>query len=440
MAHEKMGVWSVVAVGVGGMVGGGIFAVLGLSVQLAQGGAPVAFAIAGLIALLTTYAYARLSTTFPSRGGTVTFLNKAFGTGAFTGSLNLLLWLSYIVMLSLYASAFGSYGAVFFPEAMQGWAKHVLISGVIVGITGLNLLSADLIGRAERWIVAFKLLILMVFIALGVRGIDPVQLQPDTWASPLAIASGGMIIFLAFEGFELIANTAEEVQHPERTLPRAFYGAVLFVLVLYVLIAGTTVGTLTTDKIVDAKEYALAAAAEPFMGQLGFKLVAIAALLSTVSALNATLYGTARLSFIIAKSGELPAVLEKKIWNQPIEGLLITSGLTLLVANVFNVSGISTMGSSGFLLIFAAVNFANVRLYRQTHSNRWISWVGTVACLAAVTVLLHQTAQTQPQNLWVVVIMVGLACGIELGYRRVTNRPIHLHFPKTETPDDRPTP
>jgi amino acid transporter len=426
MAADKMGFWSVVAVGIGGMVGGGIFAVLGLSVQLAQGGAPIAFAIAGLIALLTTYAYAQLTVTFPSRGGTVTFLNKAFGTGIFTGSLNLLLWLSYIVMLSLYASAFGSYGAVFFPDAMQGWAKHLLTSGAIIGITGLNMLSAELIGRAESWIVAFKLLILVLFIALGIRGVDPAQLQPETWASPMAIASGGMIIFLAFEGFELMANTAEEVQQPRRTLPRAFYSAVVFVLVLYVLIAGTTVGTLPTDRIVEAKEYALAAAAEPFMGSVGFKLVAIAALLSTASALNATLYGTARLSFIIAQSGELPAALERKIWDKPIEGLLITSLLTLVVANVFNISGISTMGSAGFLLIFAAVNFANVRLYRQTHSYRWLSLLGTVACIAAVTVLLHHTAQTQPQNLWVVVAMVGLAVVIEVLYRRFTQRPIDL--------------
>jgi amino acid transporter len=426
MAADKMGFWSVVAVGIGGMVGGGIFAVLGLSVQLAQGGAPIAFAIAGLIALLTTYAYAQLTVTFPSRGGTVTFLNKAFGTGIFTGSLNLLLWLSYIVMLSLYASAFGSYGAVFFPDAMQGWAKHLLTSGAIIGITGLNMLSAELIGRAESWIVAFKLLILVLFIALGIRGVDPAQLQPETWASPMAIASGGMIIFLAFEGFELMANTAEEVQQPRRTLPRAFYSAVVFVLVLYVLIAGTTVGTLPTDRIVEAKEYALAAAAEPFMGSVGFKLVAIAALLSTASALNATLYGTARLSFIIAQSGELPAALERKIWDKPIEGLLITSLLTLVVANVFNISGISTMGSAGFLLIFAAVNFANVRLYRQTHSYRWLSLLGTVACIAAVTVLLHHTAQTQPQNLWVVVAMVGLALVIEVLYRRFTQRPIDL--------------
>lgn len=372
-----------------------------------------------MIALITTYAYVQLSLTFPSRGGTVTFLNKAFGTGVFTGGMNLLLWLSYVVMLSLYASAFGSYGATFFPETIQAWLKHLLISGVIIGITGVNLLSADLIGKAESWIVAFKLIILGVFILIGIRGVEPQNLQPSNWAAPVSLIAGGMIIFLAYEGFELMANTAEDVKQP----------AVIFVILLYVLIAGITIGSLPTQQVIAAKEYALAAAAKPLLGQAGFSLIGIAALLSTASAINATLYGTSRLSYMIAKSGELPAALEKKVWNQPIEGLLITSGLTLIIANLFDLSGISTMGSSGFLLIFAVVNFANVKLHQQTNSHRWISFLGTVACLAAVVVLLTQTAQTNPQNLWIVIFMVVLAFLIEIIYRQFTNRQIHLNHP-----------
>ena len=111
-----IGFFEAASIGVGGMVGGGIFAVLGLAVELAGGGTPVAFVVAGLVALVTAYSYSRLAVTFPSSGGTVTYLNQAFGTGAVTGSLNVLLWLSYVVMLSLYAFAFGSYGATFFPR------------------------------------------------------------------------------------------------------------------------------------------------------------------------------------------------------------------------------------------------------------------------------------------------------------------------------------
>jgi len=116
---RSIGYWAAVAIGVGGMVGGGIFAVLGLAVQLAHGGTFVAFFLAGIVALITSYSYAKLSVKFPSRGGTVEFLNQAFGTGLFTGGSNILLWLSYVVMLSLYSYAFGSYGATFFPESTQ---------------------------------------------------------------------------------------------------------------------------------------------------------------------------------------------------------------------------------------------------------------------------------------------------------------------------------
>ena len=116
---RRIGLWGVVSIGIGGMVGGGIFAVLGLSVQIAGGGAPVAFLVAGLVALLTARSYALLSTSFPKRGGTVTFVNRAFGRGLFTGGINVLLWLSYIVMLALYAQAFGSYAASFLPPAQQ---------------------------------------------------------------------------------------------------------------------------------------------------------------------------------------------------------------------------------------------------------------------------------------------------------------------------------
>ncbi len=421
----KLGLWPVVAIGVGGMVGGGIFAVLGLAVELAHGGTPVAFALAGVVALLTTYSYAKLSVTYPSRGGTVTFLNKSFGAGMFTGSFNVLLWLSYVVMLSLYAYAFGGYGATFLPEAWQAIGKHVLISFSIVTIAGLNLMSADIIGKAEDWIVGLKIAILLFFVGVGFTGVQTARIMPETWTPSLQLAAGGMIIFVAYEGFELIANTAHDVQDVKRTLPRAYYTAVGFVMALYVLVALVTVGNLPVDKIVAAKDYALAEAARPFLGQAGFTLIAVAAMLSTASAINATLYGSARLSYSIARSGELPAVLERKVWGQPVEGVLITAVLTLFTANVFDLTAISTMGSAGFLLIFAAVNAANALHASHTKSRAWISFIGAGACAAALGALIWQTARTSPGKLWVLVAMVALAVGIEGAYR-LAKREIHL--------------
>jgi amino acid transporter len=422
----KIGLLAVVAIGIGGMVGGGIFAVLGLAVQLAHGGTPVAFALAGAVALLTTYSYAKLSVAYPSRGGTVAFLNRAFGAGMFTGSLNVLLWLSYVVMLSLYAFAFGSYGATFLPEVWQATGKHALISLIVIMITGLNLLSAELIGKAEVWIVGLKVVILLFFVGAGLAGVETSRIAPGSWSPSLQLVAGGMIIFVAYEGFELIANTAHDVRDGAHTLPRAYYIAVGFVIALYVLVALVTVGNLAVDKIVAAKDYALAEAARPFLGQAGFTLIAVAAMLSTASAINATLYGSARLSYSIAHSGELPAVLGRKVWSEPLAGLLITAGLTLFVANAFDLTSISTMGSAGFLLIFAAVNTANIFQASQTRSRGWISAAGAAACLAALGALVWQTARTGPSKLWVLAALVALAVMIEGGYR-IARREIRLH-------------
>jgi amino acid transporter len=423
---KRIGLLSVIAIGIGGMVGGGIFAVLGLAVELAGGGTPIAFAIAGLVALITSYSYARLSVTYPSQGGTVEFLNQAFGVGLLTGGLNILLFLSYIVMLALYAFAFGSYGASFFSPVSQPFWRHVLLSGIIILLTVLNLLGSRKVGDVEEWIVGIKLLILLGFVGVGLFSVNTQRLQPSTWMPAVQLIAGGMIIFVAYEGFELIANTARVVVDPRKNLPRAYFIAVIFVICLYILVALVTVGNLPLNQILAAKDYALAESARPFLGSFGFTLIAIAALLSTSSAINATLYGTARVSYIIAKDGELPALLERKVWRRPVEGLLITSGLTLLIANIFDLNSISAMGSAGFLLIFAAVNAANIRLWNKTGSRRLIPVVGLVTCLAALGALVWEGIKISPIGLVVFGGMIVLSFAIEYVYRRLTHREIRL--------------
>ncbi len=422
----KIGFWELTAIGIGGMVGGGIFAVLGLATQLAKGATPVAFIIAGMVALITTYSYKNLSVTFPSKGGTVTFIDRGFGIDIFTGGMNILLWLSYIIMVSLYAFAFGSYGAALLPASIHPLSKHLLASVAIIVITVLNLFNAETIAKAELWIVGLKVLILCVFIALGVTLIDVDRLKPVTWAPPLQLVAGGMIIFLAYEGFELIANAAEDVRDYRKVLPRAYYSAVIFVILLYVLIAAITVGSLPVGKIVASKDYALAEAARPSMGNIGFKLIAVAAMLSTASAINATLYGAARLSYVVAKEGELPKALEKKIWKEPVEGLLITAAMALLAANLLNLESISTIGSAGFLLIFAAVNGANVLMHKKTGSNRYISIAGVLVCLGALFALIWQTAVTKASNLWFLVVIIAVSFAVEIIYRSIKTRRFHL--------------
>jgi amino acid transporter len=417
-AHEarRVGLWGAVAIGVGGMVGGGIFAVLGLSVQIAGAGAPIAFLLAGGVALLTARSYALLSRSYPSRGGTVTFVNHGFGPGRFAGGINVLLWLSYIVMLSLYASAFGSYAASLMPSGAHDVWKHVFLSLVIVGLTALNVADAATVARTERYVVAIKIAILLLFVGVGLAGISSARLAPSRWtASPLALLAGGMIIFLAYEGFELIANAAEDVEEPGRTLTMAYYISVGSVIVLYVLVAIVAVGSLPVEALVHARDYALAEAARPSLGSVGFVLIAVAAMLSTASAINATLYGSARLTYSIATSKELPERLERPIWNEPLEGLFITAGATLILANLLDLTSISTMGSAGFLIIFAVVNAAEARTSHERGSRRWISLVSAGACAAALVALV---ARSSVRSVAVLIAMVVIAFGIEAVFGR----------------------
>jgi amino acid transporter len=188
-----------------------------------------------------------------------------------------------------------------------------------------------------------------------------------------------------------------------------------------------TVGTLTIRQVRGASSYVLAEAARPSLGQAGFVLVAVAALLSTTSAINATLYGTARLSWTIARSGELPEAFDKKVWDRPIEGLLVTTGLTLVVANAFDLSSIALTGSAAFLIIFAAVNVAAARLAKR-NAPRLLAWAAAAACVVSLVALI---LEERKHNRWGLVIVGGLVAGsfaLEALYRKITPRVIPPHL------------
>lgn len=427
--NPQLGTFSTLSIGLGGMVGGGIFAVTGLTVELTKGAAPIAFVVAGVVALLTSYSYLKLTLRFPSEGGTVEFLNRGFGTGIITGSANILLCLSYVVLLSVYAYAFGSYAASFFSPQDQAFWKHVFISAVVLGLAVLNYFGASLVVKSENFFNASKMILLAIFVVVGLASpMDWSRLAPEHYVSPLALVSGAMIIFLNYEGFELIANAAKEVKNPSRSLPIAYVGGVLIAITFYVCIALVVVGHMDVAQIARVSDYALSAAAGIFMGRVGFIMIVAAALLATSSAINATFYSSGRLTYIVAKSGELPKELEREIRGQPLDGMIIFATLTLVMANLIPIHAIATMGSAGFLFIFMAVNIANVRLRTETRSKGWISVLGALACGIALFVLCLQTAEDPAtrNQVWILVGMILTSVLTEVVYRAITKREIHL--------------
>ncbi len=392
--NKKIGLKEALAIGIGGMVGGGIFAVLGLAVSLAKGGTPIAFLIAGILALVTSYSYVKLSLVFPDRGGTVKFINQGFGKSVFSGGINNLLWLSYIIMLALYASAFGSYAPNLFPLIYSKTVSfHIYASGIIIIATTINYYRLKIVGEIETFAVVIKLIILLAFVVIGIYGLignpNLNQLSPQNWKSTIYLITGGMVIFVAYEGFELIANAVPDIENPERNIPKAYYYSVLFVIFLYMIIAAVTVGSLPFNEIANAQDYVLAEAAKPMIGQVGFTVITIAALISTFSAINASLYGGSRVSFEIAEDDELPHQLTGMLWNHPV-GLLITTIMTLLLVNTVNIESISTAGSVGFILIFTCVNYTGLKLSKLINGNKAILLTGFILGLASLIILITQ--------------------------------------------------
>src|SRR5262245_52724885 len=319
----QIGVVAAVSIGIGGMVGAGIFSILGVVAQVAGNAMWLSFAVGGVVALLSTYSYAKLGVAFPSAGGAVHFLVKSFVDGVLAGGLNLCMWAGYIISLALYAAAFGHYAATFGTTSPSPWVVKSLAVGAVLVLTVVNAFGAKLMGRSETVIVAVKVAILLLFAGVGIWFIKPSHLSPELWPQAKSILFGAGVLFIGYEGFGLVTNAAGDMRDPQRMLPQALYTSVILVIAIYLAVAVTVTGNLTNAQIQAAQDYALAEAARPFLGELGFRLIAIAALFSTASAINATLFGSANVCYMIARDGELPVGLARSEWQQMTGGLLV---------------------------------------------------------------------------------------------------------------------
>jgi len=419
--ERDLGVLGTFSIGIGGIVGGGIFATLGLAGSEARGATYLSFLVGGLVALLTAYSYIHLTLAYPGKGGTVTFINRAFGTGIFAGGLNTLLVLSYVVVMALYASAFGTYSASF----VQGHSRHLwyqaLTSGIIVVLALVNLLSPRLVDESEGVFNVGKLSILVIFVVAGLAsaGITFQRLRPSDWVSPLDIVSSGMLVFLSYEGFELIANASDRVRNPERTLPYAYYGSIVIAIVLYIFIVIVALGHLSFEALARVQNFSLSAAAEAFMGRTGFVLLAIGAMLATASAINADFFGASKLPIMLAEAGEAPKKYGREVWGRHPAGLVMIATFALLVVNFVNLHAIAAASSAGFLLVFAMVSVGNARLSRETRSRTWVSIVAALTCFAALGTMLVQIGRNphHRQELIVIAALTIIPFLYQLAYR-----------------------
>lgn len=427
-AHaRKLNFAEVTAIGIGGMIGGGIFAVLGLAIAVAGHAVALTLAGGGAIALLTGFSYAHLGLAFRGDGGSFTYIERAFAAPTIAGVAGWLLIVGYIGTLALYASAFGDYGFALLREAgLVAPTAGALASLAMAAFLAVNLIGAKFSGSVELAVVAAKVAILGLFVVVAGSGMEASHFVPSFdhgWFTPLAAVA---LIFVAFEGFELIPNAIDEMQDPERNLRPAILCAILVTTAIYISVAIVALGNLTPTQIQHDQEYVLAVAAKPKLGHAGFVLIAVAALLSTASAINATLFGAARLAMVMAQEHALPRVFALRLRNRPIPyvALLVLTVVSLAFALTANLAAISTLASVTFLLIFAAVNLAAWRLSKRIRLHPFLSLTGALLAAGSCAVLLWHLWRTDRGSIGWIAAFYGTAILIEvaLDWRRGARR------------------
>ncbi len=420
---KKLSLIEAVSMAVGTMIGASIFSIFGLGSKIAGQDLPEAFILSGLYALTVAYSYAILGSKIISNAGPIAFILKGFGDNIVTGALSILMWLTYIVSISLFAKGFAGYFLPLFHLETTALSLAVVEVALIAFFTSLNFFGSKAVGKAEFYIVLTKLLILLVFILGGIYTVKKSLIQPSfDHKHAMGLLNASVIFFLSYMGFGLITNASENMKNPSKNVPRAIFISVGVVMLIYVLISLVTIGNLPLPQIIKAQENALAVAAKPFLGDFGFLLISIGALFSISSALNATIFGGANIAYSLAKDGELPKVIERKIWFKSTEGLYFTSGLGLLFALFFDLSEIATITSVIFTAIYIFVLISHFKISKTYGGNRLVIGFNLLVLTAVFIALMSYQWQTQRGAFYGSIIIFGAALIIEYLYRSISRR------------------
>jgi len=420
---KAFGLWSAVFLGIGSMVGAGIFVLLGEAGAIAGNLVWISFILGGIIALLSGYSLAKLATAYPSRGGIVEYLVQCYGEGVFSGSLSVLFYLSAMVAIAMVAKTFGTYAAMMsVGENSPLWSNAYAI-GVLLLFMSINLAGSSLIARSENVIVIIKLSIIILFTIVVFFYIDPALLALKDAPPVMNIFSSVALTFFAFEGFRVITNTAEDMDNPAKTMLKAMIISISLVMILYIAVTFAVFGNLPLSEIIKAQDYALAQAAKPLFGHIGFTIMAVAALISTASSINANLYAVTNVTYQMAKNGELPKIYQRNVWHSS-EGLILSTIILIAFVLFFDLTEIAAIGSISILFIHALVHIGHLLKIKDTKASKFLIILAIVSITLAIILALNYTSKHIPNVGYFIAGGFVLAFAIEIGLRLMTKRVI----------------
>lgn len=405
---QEMSLFSITMIGVGAMIGAGIFVLTGLAAGAAGPGLILSFLLNGIVTIFTAMVYAELGSTFPSAGGGYVWVRDSLPqpSGFIGGWMD---WFAHAVACSLYALGFGAYSYLVIkmlniniPVISEEFAAKLLGVIIILIFTYINYRGASEAGLAGSIVTILKIIILAVFIIAGFVSIlkNPTTslshfrpFMPEGFTGVL-FAMG--LTFIAFEGYEIIVQAGEEVKNPRKNIPRAIFTSLLIVIPIYILIAFVGIGGIDSQEptwqfLGKYKELAMVEAARQFFPYGEFVLL-IGGLLSTMSALNATIYSSSRVSFSMGRDGSLPKIFAKihKKRRTPFMATLISALLIIAMALALPIHDVASAADIMFLLLFLMVNMAAINLRRTNPSQKRgyiMPWFPYVPILGIITKL-----------------------------------------------------
>jgi amino acid transporter len=387
---RDLGLFDATMIGVGAMIGAGIFVLTGIAAGESGPASILAFALNGAVTLLTAFAYAELASAIPRAGGGYSFVRMAF-PGALGFTAGWMLWFAYTVACSLYALGFAGYFWEFFHKyipgltgglfGMLGPSIPILLVTLLVGIIfiRLNIRGAEVTGQAENALTLAKLAVLGIFVFYGLKRVFAAPVEAaDNFTPFFPLGGGGVLVamgltFIAFEGYDLIATVAEEIKEPEKNIPRATFIALAITVTMYLLILFVSLGAVSSGDsptwrfLGEYKETAIVRAAEDFMPAFGVGVIVFGGLLSTMSALNATVLASSRVAFSMARDNLLPREMSKihPERRTPRMAIIVTGVILLAMALTLPIEAVGSAASLIFLLTFALVNLAVIALRRK---------------------------------------------------------------------------
>ena len=413
----SFGVRQAAFIGVGAMVGAGIFSLLGAAGEVAGAAVWISFLLAGVIAILQGYSFAKFGARYPSAGGLLEYVVRGFGDGHATG---LMAWLVYFVnaiVTAMVAISFGSYASSALADGSTLWIK-VFAVGVIGAMTVLNMVGSEAVARVQTIVVIVVIGILTVFAGATLSNIDPHLLAPSGYPSVTAIVSGVALTFFAFLGFGVITFTAKDLDDPAHQLPSAMYLALGIATVVYVAVSLGVFGTLTVQEVIDSGGTALAVAAEPVLGRAGYWMMSITALFATSGATNAGLYPATGLCDQMATVGQFPPAMARRVGSRLSVGLVGTAVISALLAGLFDLNAIASIGSAVALIVFTLISAAHLRLRHETGANAVVLTIGMVSTATVFVTFALTTFVDETATIVLLVSIVVLSAVVDRIWKR----------------------